>query len=76
MRDVRGPAEKGVETRITAFVSPFSYLLANGDIGGIVVPLSSTRTMFWHIFWSETEKINEEPYRTKHLEFLGLPGTA
>ena len=53
-------------------MAPFTVLNPNGDIMSLLVPLSDTRTAFYHVFWSETEALNREPLRSKHLEFIGL----
>ena len=70
LRDVAG--EDAVEARVTAFVAPFTVLNPNGDIMSLLVPLSDTRTCFYHVFWSDTEAINREPLRSRHLGFIGL----
>jgi phenylpropionate dioxygenase-like ring-hydroxylating dioxygenase large terminal subunit len=70
LRDVAG--EDATEARVTAFVAPFTVLNPNGDIMSLLVPLGDTRTAFYHVYWSETEALNVEPLRTKHLQFVGL----
>lgn len=72
LRDVNG----SLEARVTAFVAPFTVLNPNGDIMSLLVPASDTRTVFYHAYWSNTEEINREPLRSKHLEFLGLTAHA
>ncbi|VTU41580.1 Rieske 2Fe-2S domain-containing protein [Variovorax sp. RA8] len=73
LRDrVDGQGALQTEARVTGFVAPFTVLNANGDIASHIVPLSDTRTAFIHIYWSETQKINEEPLRTEQLKFVGL----
>lgn len=73
LRDmIEGDGTIRTEARVTAFITPFTVMNPNGDVMVIIVPLSSTRSLFWHIFWSETEDINLEPLRSKQLEFLGL----
>jgi len=64
--------EERTEARIAAYVAPFTVLNPNGDIATFVVPLGDTRTAFIHAFWSESEPLNREPLRSRHLEFIGL----
>jgi len=67
--DGQGPH---TEARIAAFVAPCCVLNPNGDIASFVVPLDDGRTSFIHVFWSETQELNREPLRSRHLEFIGL----
>lgn len=64
--------EDRVEARVAAFVAPCIVLNPNGDIATFVVPMGDTRTAFLHVFWSETQELNREPLRSRHLEFIGL----
>jgi len=66
------PGEPDTEVRVTAFIAPFTVLNPNGNIMSMLVPVSDTRTVFYHVFWSDTETIAEEPLRSKHLGFIGL----
>lgn len=70
LRDL--PGEPETEARVTAFVAPFTVLNPNGNIMSLLVPASDTRTVFYHVFWSDTEAIAAEPLRSKHLGFIGL----
>jgi phenylpropionate dioxygenase-like ring-hydroxylating dioxygenase large terminal subunit len=70
LRDVAGEAE--TEARVTAFVAPFTVLNPNGNIMSMLVPVSDTRTIFYHVFWSDSEPIAQEPLRSRHLGFIGL----
>jgi len=73
LRDmIEGDGSIRTETRVTAFITPFTVMNPNGDVMVIIVPLTSTRSLFWHVFWSEAEDINLEPLRSRQLEFLGL----
>ena len=67
--DEQGPR---TEARVAAFVAPCCVLNPNGDIATFVVPLDDGRTSFIHVFWSETQALNREPLRSRHLEFIGL----
>ncbi|RYF83994.1 MAG: (2Fe-2S)-binding protein [Comamonadaceae bacterium] len=67
--DDQGPR---TEARVAAFVAPCCVLNPNGDIATFVVPLDDGRTSFVHVFWSETQALNREPLRSRHLEFIGL----
>jgi len=64
--------EDRVEARVAAFVAPCIVLNPNGDIATFVVPLGDTKTAFIHVFWSETQALDREPLRSRHLEFIGL----
>lgn len=72
LREGANPQTDPAEVRIAAFIAPCIVLNPNGDIASYIVPMGDTRTAFFHIFWSDTEKINEEPLRSKQLEFVGL----
>jgi nitrite reductase/ring-hydroxylating ferredoxin subunit len=62
----------GLDVRVTQFVAPFFVFNANGDILTIMVPVNDTRTLFFHVFWDERQRIGEEPLRSRQLEFVGL----
>ncbi len=70
LRDRAG--EDTTEARVTAFVAPFTVLNPNGNIMSLLIPLTDTRTVFYHVFWSEKEDIALEPMRSRHLGFIGL----
>lgn len=72
LRDIADEEGERTEVRIAAFVAPCIVLNPNGDIATYVVPMADSRTVFFHVFWSETEAINLEPLRSRHLEFIGL----
>ena len=72
LRDMGDDTAPRIEGRVAAFVAPCTVLNPNGDIATISVPVSDTQTAFFHVFWSATERINEEPLRGKHLAFVGL----
>jgi phthalate 4,5-dioxygenase oxygenase subunit len=72
LRDITDAQGSRTEVRIAAFVAPCMVLNPNGDIATFVVPMANDRTAFFHVFWSETDDINEEPLRSRHLEFIGL----
>jgi len=77
LRDIDGGTGAArTEARITAFVAPFTVLNPNGDIMSLLVPISDTRTAFYHVFWSDTQPINAEPLRSQHLRFVGLTSEA
>jgi phthalate 4,5-dioxygenase len=65
-------AAGALEARVTAYVAPFTILNANGDIATIVVPVNDHRTLFFTVFWSVDQKMNEEPLRSQQLKFVGL----
>lgn len=72
MREV--PTESGCQTeaRVAAFFAPCGVLNPNGDIAVFVVPMADDRSAFFHVFWSDTQELNREPLRSRHLEFIGL----
>ena len=72
LRDIDDEEGPRTEARVAAFVAPCCVLNPNGDIATFVVPIDNERTAFLHIFWSETQAINREPLRSRHLEFIGL----
>jgi nitrite reductase/ring-hydroxylating ferredoxin subunit len=72
LRDVADAQGARTDVRIAAFVAPCIVLNPNGDIATYVVPMADERTAFFHVFWSETEQLNREPLRSRHLEFIGL----
>jgi phthalate 4,5-dioxygenase oxygenase subunit len=72
LRDVQDGRSTRVDARVTAFIAPCTILNPNGDIMTVVVPIDDRRSAFFHVFWSETEPLAEEPMRSKHLHFVGL----
>lgn len=75
LREIAEAGMERTEVRIAAFVAPCIVLNPNGDIATIVVPVDDRRTAFFHVFWSNTEALNREPLRSRHLGFIGLtPG--
>lgn len=72
LRDIQDEKGSRTEARVAAFVAPCIVLNPNGDIATIVLPMSDTKTAFIHVFWSETQQLNSEPLRSRHLEFIGL----
>lgn len=72
LRQIEDEQGSRTEGRIAAFVAPCLVLNPNGDIATFVVPMGDTRTTFIHVFWSETQQLNREPLRSRHLGFIGL----
>ena len=72
LRDIADADGERTEVRIAAFVAPCIVLNPNGDIASFVVPMADDRTAFFHVFWSDTEALNREPLRSRHLDFIGL----
>jgi phenylpropionate dioxygenase-like ring-hydroxylating dioxygenase large terminal subunit len=72
MRPVSDNAADGMMARIASCVPPCFLLNPNGDLFFAVVPMSDTRTLFFHVWWDATKKIGEEPLRSRQLEFVGL----
>lgn len=72
LRDIQDERGSRTEARVAAFVAPCMVLNPNGDIATFVVPMSDTTTAFIHVFWSQTQELNREPLRSRHLAFIGL----
>ncbi len=72
LRDVSGEAGVQTEARVAAFFAPCGVLNPNGDIATFVVPIADDRSAFFHVFWSDTQALNREPLRSRHLGFIGL----
>lgn len=72
LRDVQDGKKTRVDARVTAFIAPCTVLNPNGDIMTVVVPMDDRRSAFFHVFWSQTEALGEEPLRSAHLHFVGL----
>lgn len=60
------------EARIAGFVAPFTILNANGDLHQIVVPQSDSRSIFFHVYYSQSRPLNEEPLRSQQLRIVGM----
>jgi phthalate 4,5-dioxygenase len=72
LRVMSGPGGERVEARVTAFVAPCFIFNPNGDLITIVVPADDETSYFFHAFWDAEKKLNEEPLRSQHLNFIGL----
>jgi hypothetical protein len=73
LRDVRNPdGESRRQARVAGFVAPFTILNANGDLHQIVVPQSDTRSIFFHVYYSQSRPLNEEPLRSQQLRIVGM----
>jgi phthalate 4,5-dioxygenase len=78
------PTEDGPrdEARITSFFAPFHYLNANGNMVGIVVPMTDTRTLHHFVWWDQEKQLGKDPARKAILtdgnlteEMLVMMGT-
>ncbi|HMK01028.1 MAG TPA: Rieske 2Fe-2S domain-containing protein [Reyranella sp.] len=76
MRPVSENPADGTMARIASFVPPCFILNPNGDLFFALVPVSDTRTLFFHVWWNADKKIGEEPLRSQQLEFVGLDQAA
>lgn len=73
LRDVSGAdGSPRREARVAGFVAPFTILNANGDLHQIVIPQTDTRSMFFHIYYSQSRPLNEEPLRSQQLRIVGM----
>lgn len=73
IRTVDGPeGGKEIIGRVASFQSPCFVWNPNGDLWFAVVPMSDTRTMFFHVWWSDDKNLGEEPLSSQQLDFVGL----
>jgi phthalate 4,5-dioxygenase len=72
IRPVSEDSRDGMMARIASFVPPCFILNPNGDLFFALVPVSDTRTLFFHVWWDANKKIGEDPLRSQQLEFVGL----
>ena len=72
LRPVSEEPRDGAMARIASFVPPCFILNPNGDLFFALVPVSDTRTLFFHVWWDANKKIGEDPLRSQQLEFVGL----
>lgn len=72
LRNISDAQGQRVEARVTAFVAPCFIFNPNGDLITIVVPADDETSYFFHAFWDGEKKLNEEPLRSQHLNFIGL----
>src|SRR5260370_22719482 len=76
MRPVSENPADGTVARIASFLPPCFILNPNGDLFFAMVPVSDTRTLFFHVWWNADKKIGEEPLRSRQLEVVGLDHAA
>ncbi|VTU13180.1 Phthalate 4,5-dioxygenase oxygenase subunit [Variovorax sp. SRS16] len=73
LRDIRSKeGNSRREARVAGFVAPFTILNANGDLHQIVIPQTDTRSIFFHVYYSESRPLNEEPLRSQQLRIVGM----
>lgn len=72
MREV--PTDRGpqMEARVTGFFAPFHYLNANGNMVGIIIPMTDTRTLHHLVWWDDVKPLANDPHRDAILSFAGL----
>ena len=68
VRMVKGKAE----TRVTGFLSPFWIFNPNGDIIVAIVPMSDTKTAFFHVWWDGKTAFGSPPQALENMKVLGL----
>ncbi|QHE85503.1 Rieske 2Fe-2S domain-containing protein [Hydrogenophaga sp. BPS33] len=66
---LRGGVHEGepvLETRVTAFVAPFTVYVPfdTGRVALMVVPVDDEHTHFYNIQWDESRPLGEEPHRS------------
>ena len=68
------PTEDGpqAEARVTSFFAPFYYLNANGNMIGMIIPMTDTRTLHHFVWWDDEKPLANDPYRADLLGFAGL----
>ena len=60
------------ETRVTGFLSPFWMFNPNGDIRVAIVPMSDTKTAFFHIWWDGKTAFGSPEQAIANMKVLGL----
>ena len=76
MRPLSDNPDEGAMARIASCVPPCFILNPNGDLLFALVPVSDSRTLFFHVWWDADKKIGEEPLRSQQFEFVGLDHAA
>ena len=72
LRSIRDSDGYRTEAMITAFVAPCFVALPHNDVWLAFVPINDHLTVFYHVWWNPEKRIGEDPYRSKHLKFIGL----
>jgi phthalate 4,5-dioxygenase len=72
LRNIKDGNSVRTEAMITAFIAPFFVALGHGDVVLAFVPVNDYKTVFYHVWWNPEKQIGTDPYRSKHLKFIGL----
>ncbi|MBN9427079.1 MAG: Rieske 2Fe-2S domain-containing protein [Burkholderiales bacterium] len=79
LRKVVHDGQPMVDTRLTAFVAPFTVYVAfdHGRVALTLIPVDDEHTYFYNITWEDERPINTEPYRSQ-IDLAGgtLPDVA
>jgi phthalate 4,5-dioxygenase len=60
--------------RVTPWIAPYTILNPAGTIATIVVPMSDTETMFYHVVFSADLPLSQSPYREQVTGNGGVSG--
>jgi phenylpropionate dioxygenase-like ring-hydroxylating dioxygenase large terminal subunit len=72
LRSIRDGEGYRTEAMITAFMAPCFVALPHNDVWLAFIPVNDHLTVFFHVWWNPERRIGEDPYRSKHLKFIGL----
>jgi nitrite reductase/ring-hydroxylating ferredoxin subunit len=67
LRDVNHEGRPMVDTRVTAFVAPFTVYVPfdRGRVALLLVPVDDEHTYFYNISWEDERPLNTEPFRSQ-----------
>ena len=71
VREVEREGVAQLDVRITAFVAPFTVYVANGTVTLYVVPVDTSTTHMYIIYWDEQRPFGLAPYRDDIEEGTG-----
>ncbi len=70
------PDEDKLVARVQAFIPPYAETNPNGDLWMAAVPIDDHNSIHFYVWWNAEMEIGAEPYRSKHLELIGLDDEA
>jgi len=65
LREAMLDGEAVIDVRITAYVAPFTVMVANGNVTLHIVPVDTETTYLYVIYWDPEKPMSEEPYRSE-----------